>query len=84
MLYAKVYPEGSKGGRGKTGTETDGFSKTRLKTARAVLRLAEKFDAGKVVDAVIVGDTGLDEALADLRAPSARARKPKLTRELLK
>lgn len=40
MALAMLYPEPEKGGRGKRGkaSETDGFSATRLRNARAVLR----------------------------------------------
>jgi hypothetical protein len=60
MALAWLYPEPEKGGRGKKGkaSETDGFSSTRLKQARAVYRYSLEL-AERVRDGVVK----LDEAL---------------------
>jgi hypothetical protein len=39
MIVAKIYPEPSKGGRGKKGSLTEQFSKGKLSEARLVLKV---------------------------------------------
>jgi ParB-like chromosome segregation protein Spo0J len=59
-VYATIYPEGEKGGRGKKGkaSESDGFSATRVKQARAVLKHSRE-----LLKEVISGTKSLDDAL---------------------
>jgi len=66
MAYAKIYPEGKRGA--KRSSAAEGLKYERISVARSVLRLAEKYDAKKVVDSVLAGDIGLDEALDSVKA----------------
>src|SRR5437879_860261 len=50
MAVAKLYPEASKGGRGKTVLKQDGLSKQRISYARVVLEFAPD-----LADAVLGG-----------------------------
>jgi hypothetical protein len=64
MTLAMIYPEPEKGGRGKTSAaktaaKRGGFSGDRVDVARTVLKLAQQYDAMKIVGAVQVGDLGL-------------------------
>jgi hypothetical protein len=60
MLFAWRFPDGMPRGRGKKGLETQPFDKSRASQARTVLRFCPE-----IVDAVIEGATGLDEAYAE-------------------
>jgi hypothetical protein len=71
MAVAMIYPESDGvGGRGKKGKASvaDGFSKTRLKMARAVIRFAPELVAG-----VLAGQPSLDFAYEKAIARKAEA-----------
>jgi hypothetical protein len=60
MLFAWRIPEASKGGRGKKALETSAFSRQRVGQARTVLQFCPE-----MVDSVIDGTIGLDDAYAE-------------------
>ena len=84
MALAMIYPDPDKRGRGNKGksSETAGFSATRLKQARSVLRhsralaedvLAKRISLDEALDAVEEARTAsqsVDAKMADLRANS--------------
>jgi hypothetical protein len=71
MLLAVRFPDSNKGGRGKKGNavESTELSQERISRARVVNRLCPE-----MVDAVIEGKTGLDEAYAEANRRRATRR----------
>jgi hypothetical protein len=62
MAYAMIYPEPSKGGRGKTNpSESKGFSFARLSQARNILRFSRE-----LAEDVLAGTKKLDAALEEV------------------
>ena len=79
MLLAVRFPDSNKGGRGKKGNavESTELSQERISRARVVNRLCPE-----MVDAVIEGKTGLDEAYAEANRRRAAGRLPKVDRQI--
>jgi len=77
MALAMIYPEPEKGRGKKDPAKKDKdslpFSQQRLMQARAVLRLAQQYDAMKFVTAVMAGELGLDDALSSLKEIDEKA-----------
>lgn len=74
MAVAKIYPTREKGGRGRTASSKTseilgGFSNDRLNQARTVLTMCSE-----MVDAIIGGSLGLDEAYAEAQRRERRGR----------
>jgi len=71
MALAMIYPEAEKGGRGKKSeraAETVGFSATRLRQARSVLRFSRPMAEG-----ILKGTDSLDQSLRKVDAERLRA-----------
>jgi ParB-like chromosome segregation protein Spo0J len=69
MALAMIYPEDSKGGRGKKNKEfNSGFSAKRLQQARSVLRFSRP-----LADEVISGTTPLNDAVEIVRQQEQRS-----------
>jgi hypothetical protein len=67
-LYAKLFPEPAKGGRGKTVTTDNSFTRPQLSNCRAIWRHSQA-----LLDDVIADRTPLDKALAQVKDEQARA-----------
>jgi ParB-like chromosome segregation protein Spo0J len=67
-LYAKLFPEPAKGGRGKTVTTDNSFTRPQLSNCRAILR-----HSPALLDDIIADRVPLDAALARVKEEQARA-----------